>query len=366
MEQTAIPEVQMVNAQIRLGDYATTPLYNIKAVVQATGISPSTLRAWERRYNMCRPQRSESGYRLYSDRDVAIIRWLKAQVDAGMAISQAVAWLDSLGGDDETHEQGILPTSGAMQSIHAGAGLPTRESVRSFEALRVDLSESLMNFDEIAAEQVMSEAFALYPLEQVGEQVVTPVLIDVGERWHRNEISITREHFATNYLLHRLTALLRTVPNLEGGPLLWVGCAPGELHEGGAVLLAIYLRRAGYQIHYLGQNLPIDDFVGEVRRRQPAMVLLSASTSEAAHGLRRMADELAHIEMPRPIIGYGGRIFIRQPDLRSQIAGVYLGDSAQEAVDTVGTMLHETHATTMGHASTVGRARATYAPSDHA
>ena len=85
-----------VNTNIRLSDYATTPLYNIKAVVQATGISPSTLRAWERRYHMCSPQRSESGYRLYSDRDVAIIRWLKSQVDAGMAISQAVAWLDSL------------------------------------------------------------------------------------------------------------------------------------------------------------------------------------------------------------------------------------------------------------------------------
>lgn len=343
----------MVNAQIRLSDYAATPLYNIKAVVQATGISPSTLRAWERRYNMCRPQRSESGYRLYSDRDVAIIRWLKAQVDAGMAISQAVAWLEALGADGESSEQGVLPALGVMQPAYQGVGLPTREAVRSFEALRADLSESLMTFDEIAAEQVMSEAFAMYPVEQVGEQLVTPVLVDVGERWHRNEISVTREHFATNYLLHRLTTLLRTVPNLDGGPVLWVGCAPGELHEGGAVLLAIYLRRAGYQIHYLGQNLPIDDFVGEVRRRQPAMVLLSASTNDAAHGLRRMADELAHLEMPRPIIGYGGRVFVRQPDLRSQISGVYLGDSAQEAVDTVGAMLNETHN------GVAGRSRAT-------
>jgi methanogenic corrinoid protein MtbC1 len=340
----------MVNAHIRLSDYATTPLYNIKAVVQATGISPSTLRAWERRYNMCRPQRSDSGYRLYSDRDVAIIRWLKAQVDAGMAISQAVAWLDSLGEGSESGDTQLLPASSAMQQAHAGLGLPTREAVRSFEALRADLTDSLINFDEISAEQVMAEAFAMYPVEQVGEQVVTPVLVDIGERWHRSEISITREHFATNYLLHRLTSLLRTVPNLDSGPVLWVGCAPGELHEGGAVLLAIYLRRAGYQIHYLGQNLPIDDFVGEVRRRQPAMVLLSASTSEAATGLRRMADELAHIEMPRPIIGYGGRIFIRQPDLRSQIAGIYLGDSAQEAVDTVRAMLHDTQASVLGRA----------------
>ena len=93
-------ETEVVTA-IRLNEYSTAPLYNIKAVVQSTSISPSTLRAWERRYNMCKPQRSESGYRLYSDRDVAVIRWLKAQVDAGMSISQAVAWLQSL-----TEEQG--------------------------------------------------------------------------------------------------------------------------------------------------------------------------------------------------------------------------------------------------------------------
>ena len=85
----------MVTA-IRLSDFSTAPLYNIKAVVQATDISPSTLRAWERRYHMCQPERSESGYRLYSDRDIAVIRWLKVQVDAGMSISHAVAWLQSL------------------------------------------------------------------------------------------------------------------------------------------------------------------------------------------------------------------------------------------------------------------------------
>jgi methanogenic corrinoid protein MtbC1 len=330
----------MVNPTIRLSDYATTPLYNIKAVVQATGISPSTLRAWERRYQMCSPQRSESGYRLYSDRDVAIIRWLKSQVDAGMAISQAVAWLETLEAAATGSEHGILPPSAALHGA-AAAALPRREAVRSFEALQHDLTQALVGYDEVAAEQVMAEAFAMYPVEEVGEHVVTPVLVEIGERWHRNEISVTREHFATSYLLHRLATLLRTVPNLDNGPALWVGCAPGELHEAGAVLLAIYLRRAGYQIHYLGQNLPIDDFVGEVRRRRPAMVLLSASTSEAANGLRRMADELAHLEMPRPIIGYGGRIFVRQPELRAQISGVYLGDSAQEAVDTVREMLND-------------------------
>lgn len=327
-----------MNGNIRLSDYATTPLYNIKAVVQATGISPSTLRAWERRYNMCRPQRSESGYRLYSDRDIATIRWLKAQVDAGMAISQAVAWFETLNADNGVGGQGVLPNAAALDQRQA-AGAPL-SSVRSFEALRADLMETLLHFDELAAEQIMAEAFALYSVEQVGEEVATPVLVEIGERWHRRELSVTSEHFASNYLLHRLTALLRAVPNLDHGPLIWVGCAPGELHEGGAVLLAIYLRRAGYLVHYLGQNLPVDGFAAEVQRQLPAMVIFSASTPDGVAGLQEIVAHVAAMEPPQPVLGYGGRIFVLRPELRNTISAVYLGDSAHDAVSVVRDLLH--------------------------
>ncbi|MGB9847504.1 MAG: MerR family transcriptional regulator [Desulfotomaculales bacterium] len=70
-----------------------TPIYTIKTVVERTGIAPATLRAWERRYGILSPRRSGGGYRLYSERDIAILRWLKSQVEAGIPISRAVALL---------------------------------------------------------------------------------------------------------------------------------------------------------------------------------------------------------------------------------------------------------------------------------
>ena len=69
------------------------PIYNIKAVVEATGLPAATLRAWERRYGALSPGRTDSGYRLYSARDIAVLRWLKARVDEGMNISQALQLL---------------------------------------------------------------------------------------------------------------------------------------------------------------------------------------------------------------------------------------------------------------------------------
>ena len=330
-----------VAAEIQLDDFATTPLYNIKAVVQATNISPSTLRAWERRYHMCRPQRSESGYRLYSDRDIAIIRWLKAQVEAGMSISHAVAWLQTLmdgGGDGQT----VLlpdPTGRVVEAGPAAAISPL--DVQNFGTLHRKLLDALLLYNEHEAEQVLSDAFALYPLEQVGEHVITPVMVEVGERWHRSEISVTREHYASNYLLQRLAAILRVVPNGYGGPLLWVGCAPGERHEMGALLLCIYLRRAGFQVRYLGQDLPEDDLVAEVRLQKPAMILFSAAGHDTAERLRLLCERLVALEPPRPVIGYGGRIFNSEPQLRDSMAGVFLGAHAADAAGAADELLVE-------------------------
>ena len=74
-----------------LEHYADVPLFNTKAVAQKTGIAAPTLRAWERRYTILSPERAQNDYRLYSERDIAIISWLKEHVDAGMSISQAIA-----------------------------------------------------------------------------------------------------------------------------------------------------------------------------------------------------------------------------------------------------------------------------------
>src|ERR1700686_3239337 len=85
-----------------LEHYSDVPLFNTKAVVQKTGIAAPTLRAWERRYTILSPERAQNDYRLYSERDIALIGWLKDRVDAGMSISQAIALFRHL---EEEHHQ---------------------------------------------------------------------------------------------------------------------------------------------------------------------------------------------------------------------------------------------------------------------
>ncbi len=290
---------------------------------------------------MCQPQRSDSGYRLYSDRDIAIIRWLKAQVDAGMSISQAVPWLQSLLAQGASEAQTTLPDPTGRAADAPVMPSPSRLEIENFTNFQRRLLAELLDYDEEMAEATLAHAFALYPVEHVGEHIIMPVLVEIGERWHRGEVSITREHYATNYLMQRLAAILRTVPNATARPLLWVGCAPGELHEVGALLLSIYLRRSGFSVRYLGQNLPTDDLVAEVATMQPDLLLFSATTIESAHRLGPLCARLADLDPPRPIIGYGGRAFNLRPELRDEIAGVYLGATAAEAVESINDLLAE-------------------------
>lgn len=331
---------------LRFAEFGTTPRYNIKAVVQATGISPSTLRAWERRYRMMQPHRSASGYRLYSDRDVAVIRWLKKQVDAGMAISQAVAWLEADKQQSEKQQSeeppsGAPATEGQSLATQAGAsGRAVGDAPRSFAVLREEMLLALLDYDDAAAERVLSEAFSIYPIEAIGEELVRPVLVEIGERWHRQELSVVMEHYASSFLLQRMTSLLRAARSPSDGPVIWVGCAPNELHEGGAVLLAIYLRRAGYAVRYLGQDLPVEDIVKEAMRERPWMILLSASTADGAEGVQAIAAAMSALADP-PLIGYGGSIFQNNEKLKERIAGLWMGENAQQATRRVATLLEQ-------------------------
>ena len=90
--------------------YSDRPMFNTKAVVQQTGIPAPTLRAWERRYALFSPKRADNDYRLYTERDIVLIRWLRGRVENGMSISQAIALYRHLNQDQaqRLESNGIL------------------------------------------------------------------------------------------------------------------------------------------------------------------------------------------------------------------------------------------------------------------
>ena len=98
----------------------------------------------------------------------------------------------------------------------------------------------------------------MYPVEEVCLGVIAPTLVEIGERWHRGEISVATEHFATSFVRRKLFALFNVYETGRGPRLVFAGCAPDEWHEVGLLMLSLFLVRHGIRLSYLGPNLSAD------------------------------------------------------------------------------------------------------------
>lgn len=299
-----------------IGDFSTVPEHTIQTVSERTGVPPVTLRMWERRYDVVRPSRSGGNYRLYSDRDIALLRWLKHEVDSGIPVRHASAQAKAM-----------------IQSGRWPEALPALERVpaspEQTERMARTLFRKLIAGDEGGARILLEHAHQALDLDTVCLKVLTPCLVEIGEAWHRGEIRIAQEHFASSFLRGHLLNLLQTYPLRRGARRAFVGCAPSEQHEIGALMLALFLRRGGLRVDYLGANLEASDLAAYARDQAPDLVALSASTDETALAMQEIARGLSELEPP-PVFGYGGRAFDLNPALRDEVAGHYLGQSPVE------------------------------------
>jgi len=311
-----------------LDAYSDMPLYNTKAVVHQTGVPAPTLRAWERRYGILTPRRGDNDYRLYSERDMMLVAWLRERVESGMTISQAIALLHTL---DSPRRRGSRRTRPVPAVSQPSLFTPQRIALGELGA---SLLSHCVRFDEPAAHRAISNAFAVYPVEEVCLGLFAPVLAEIGRLWSRGELSITVEHFASALIRAQLESLLRSAGGAESGPLVLIGCAPGELHELGPMTLALFLRRAAVRVAFLGQNVETESLLAAVSALRPACVILSAATRAPAEELARVAGQISPLLAVGARLCCGGQAFINEPELADRLGDVVQTD-AREAVEQI-------------------------------
>ena len=303
------------------------PTYNTAAVEQRAGVRAATFRAWERRYRFPTPRRLPGNQRLYSDRDVAAIRWLKRRTDEGLAISHAIQLL--------------------LDRLAEGPAAAPRSAGRPAAALAEELEAALTSFDAARASAVLVEAAALYSVEAVCEGVLGPMLVRVGERWHAGELSVAAEHFATAFVRRKLFVLLDAYQTGRGQGLIFTACAPEEWHEVGILMVSLFLVRRGFQVAYLGPSLTTAGLGQTLRRQRPDLLCVSATGQESVDRLQEIVKVVESLPPPRPRIGYGGQVFA-DPARRAAVRGVYLGPDAASAVATVERLFIERAGPTTG------------------
>jgi len=302
------------------------PLFNLKAVVQQTGLKPDTLRAWERRYGLPSPVRSGGGHRLYTRRDIEVLRWLMARQHEGLSISRAVdLWRQMEAGGGDTLPMPLPPSSTAEPRF--GGGMLDR--------LRQEWLAACLAYDGRRAEQAVAQAFALYPPETVCLELLQRALAQVGDLWQQGTATVQQEHLATELAIRQLEALLMAAPPATRPGQILAACPPQEYHTFGLLLLTLLLRRRGWAVVYLGANVPTEQLEATVAAVRPDLVILAALRLPSAVALLETARAL----QGRVSIGYGGGVFNSLPALRSRIPGHFLGESVEVASRVVDSLM---------------------------
>jgi methanogenic corrinoid protein MtbC1 len=302
-----------------------THIYNLKAVIHEVGLSPATLRAWERRYGLLKPQRSPGGHRLYSKQDIEMLKWLVARQNEGLSISRAVEmWKTSV--EDE------LSTSPQMLA-------PVLES-RTGDAMLVEHRDqwiaACMAFDDQAANLALEQAFAIAAPETICTEVLQKGLSQIGERWYTGSVSVQQEHFASAIALRRTNALMAVTaaPTRPGSIIL--ACPPGEEHDFILLMIAYLLKRYGWDVIYLGSNVPLANFDATIQTTKPSLILSAAQTLNSAASLRAMSEYVFKQGVP---LAYGGGIFNLVPATSQCISGYFLGTEVAEVPQMVDRLL---------------------------
>lgn len=316
-------------------DSRDEPLYNIGVVERMTGVPVATIRAWERRYGFPTAQRTEGGHRIYSEREVARLRWVKARVDDGMQASKAVHALEV------AEEQGRVPTlPGEMTADDQQDGAGPSSSL---DTIHRRFTEALLRHDTDGATQLLAEGISVFSVEQLMLEVMRPALVDIGEGWAAGRVSVATEHLASQFVRQRLMQWMLAGPSTYAVRPIVLACAPDEWHDLSLLMLGVLARRRRWPVHYLGQSVPLPDLARFVDHTRPPAVVLSAMREETARAIAAWPEHLSGAaEEGRPPICFGGLAFAQWPDLRDLVPGTYLGATLDDAADRLDQVLRET------------------------
>lgn len=278
----------------------------IRTVASLTGVLPVTLRAWERRYGLIRPQRTPTGHRYYTRDHVDHIHRVLALTAQGVPISDVRR---SLAGSEEK----------------SAAARPADPWSRYLEGM----ARAIARFDDAALDEVYDDALSLHPIERVTDRLLMPLLEEIGRRWERQVGGVAEEHFFAVYLRNKLGARLHH-RRPRSGPKLLLACAPGEHHEIGLLLFALAANDAGLRCVPLGANIPLTELAPAALRAGCRAIVISSSVDPEPVMLRQALPEL--VAQARIPVFVGGQTSMRHRDALVRAGAIPLGTDIKAGV----------------------------------
>ena len=175
---------------VEFEELSDLPQFTIDSICQRAGVLPVTLRAWERRYAVVTPARTAGNYRMYTEKDVELVRWMKMCTDSGTpagAVALELAALRKAGQWPTLMPYRPPPTAASANRTHTAA--LSKKLWRTLIAGADEQSTLLLKLGRTS-----------YDLSELCQEVIVPALVEIGRAWYAGEIRVTQEHHASMFL----------------------------------------------------------------------------------------------------------------------------------------------------------------------
>lgn len=232
--------------------------YSIKDLEKLTGIKAHTIRAWEQRYGLIEPKRTDTNIRYYDDEQLKHLLNVSLLSKNGFKISKICRWSDEEFEQTirEVYDRTLIHSSGPHIEISAN-----------------DLITAMIDLDAAKFNAIYESSIKTHGFQDTIKEVIYPFLEKVGILWTIGQINIAQEHFVSCLIRQKIIAAIdRLSNNLEGKKFV-LFLPEGEHHEIGLLLAYYLLKEQGQNVYYLGQNLPTKDIGDVIETIQPDFVL---------------------------------------------------------------------------------------------
>ncbi|MNG95387.1 HTH-type transcriptional repressor YcgE [compost metagenome] len=280
----------------------------IGELARRTGVNPVTLRAWERRYGLLKPQRTPKGHRLYSLEQVERVEAILAWLARGASVGQVRELLEK-------------PASTAPQS--------------DWQARQQQLIEAIASLSQRALDQQLNQAMALYPAITLCEQLLLPLLDSLTQRWRTYFNARLEQVFFHTWLRSKLGArVYHDNQLLHGAPVLLA--EDSERGDPGLWLYAWVLGSNGIPVEVLEQPVGGPQLQRAVAQLKPRALLLHLGPRIDSKSLLRTLQGMHGIKL----LG-GASVALHAPQLQALgLAQLFLFDTPQAALRVLQTHDH--------------------------
>ena len=248
--------------------------YSIKDLEQLSGIKAHTLRIWEQRYDILKPDRTDTNIRTYDDQDLKLVLNISLLKDHGHKISE----ISKMSAEELSNEVLLISDKhlNYPDQIHA-------------------LTISMLDLDEERFEKIISTNTLQFGFENMMINIIYPFLNRIGTLWITGSIGPAQEHFISNLIRQKLiVAIDGQLPSLRPGAKKYLLYLPeGEMHEISLLFANYIVRSRQNKVIYLGQSLPFSELGFAHGMHKPDYIFTVITSVPGQNEIQRYVYKLA-------------------------------------------------------------------------